>query len=76
MRYLLFGSNEFYYAQGGAHDLLGAGDSIDDLSSSAILQPTGKPDEICWWHIFDIEEKRIISGSDEQPYGAPNLGII
>ncbi len=75
MRYLLFGSNACYYASGGAHDFLGAGNSIDDLTASECLgKKSGRYIE--WFHIFDTETMEIVAGSETQPYGAPDLDEI
>jgi len=69
MRYLLFGSNDTCYAQGGAHDYLGSGDNIDALATSNILDEGG----IVWWHIFDTATLSIVAGTEQQAYGAVNL---
>jgi hypothetical protein len=55
MRYILFGGEE-YYPSDGANDILGFGDSVDDLAQSESL--TGAC--IDWWHIYDLQAKKIV----------------
>jgi hypothetical protein len=75
MRYLLFGSDDCYYAQGGAHDLLGSGDSLDTLLMSDCLKVGGEC--IAWFHVFDTQSGEIVAGSECQAHGAPDLeGVI
>jgi hypothetical protein len=56
MRYILFAGFN-YHPLGGANDILGTGDSIEDLQNSAILRYNPKD----WWHIYDTEEKEIVA---------------
>jgi len=64
MRYLLFGG-ECYYARGGAHDLLGSGNSSDDLIKSEALNAR----DIEWWHVYDTVERKIVCRSEAIPHG-------
>jgi hypothetical protein len=78
MRYILFGSDEVYYANGGAHDFLGCGNSVDDLVNSEVLKVSFERDGdnaivIEWWHIFDTETREIVAGSEQQAHGAGDL---
>jgi len=75
MRYILFGSNEFYYAKGGANDFLGAGNNIDDLVASDVLKEKGEYSDICWWHVFDTKSGTIVAGTKNQAYGADKLEL-
>jgi hypothetical protein len=63
MRYLLFGG-DCYYASGGGHDFLEAGDSIDDLMAAADEE---------WFHVFDTQELVIVAGSQKQSNVADDL---
>lgn len=74
MRYLLFGKDDCYYASGGAHDFMGAGESIDDLAKSEAIM-VGRY-EIAWWHIFDTVYRKIVAVSECQAYGAPDMSEI
>ena len=66
MRYLLFGSCHDVFAEGGAHDLLGTGGSVQSL-----LAIPGK--NIEWFHVFDTETGEIVAGSEKQAVGSPQL---
>ena len=63
MRYLLFGG-ECYYALGGGFDLLGAGNSIDDLLNSEALNGNN----IDWYHVFDTETREIVAQSEARAH--------
>ena len=69
-RYILFGSEECYYASGGMHDFLIAHHSIN-----ALLQLLNEKEykDIEWWHIYDTQKQGIIKGSESQPYGDGDL---
>lgn len=76
MRFLLFGSDECYYALGGGHDLLGIDNEVSNLMIQlAQMSKHRTPNKfthwnykIEWWHIYDIKIKKIIMGSYAQPY--------
>jgi hypothetical protein len=70
MRYLLFGGDA-YYAQGGGHDFLGCGTSIDNLLASECLKDGNC--NIEWFHIFDTTTRKIIAGSKSQAHGAGDI---
>lgn len=76
MRYLLFGSNNCYYAQGGGHDFLDASDNLEELCESNRLKAKGSDSDIEWWHIFDTESCSIVAGTDAQAYGATALSDL
>lgn len=65
-RYYLF-AGQYYYAQGGAHDLIASSDSIDDLNKQIPNEDDCADD---WWHIYDSETKEIVSRSECQAHGA------
>lgn len=74
MRYVLFGGDT-YYAQGGIHDYLGESESLDSLKDSEVLKNWGRRDGLDWWHIYDIQERRIVAGTTQQAHGAPDLNF-
>jgi hypothetical protein len=54
-RYLVFGGH-CYYASGGFRDFLGDFDNLKDAEAI-----TNASEEIEWWHIFDLNNKEIVS---------------
>jgi hypothetical protein len=83
-RYMLFGSEEIYYARGGAYDYVDSSNSLSDLISKGhemckfgpyggYNHETGECNEIDWWHIFDTEKKKIIAGTKMQAHGVDCL---
>lgn len=69
MKYILFGG-EIHYAKGGAHDFINTSECLKDL----IRQALGLMDEeISWWHIINIETKKVITGSPDQAFDAPSV---
>ena len=69
MRYLLFVGEE-YYACGGGHDFLAAGDDLDALILQGEVRCRSDGDDaIDWWHVFDIEQQQIVEGSKRQAHG-------
>jgi len=65
-RYLVFGG-EFYYARGGAHDLLSSHARLEDAVAH------GRAADVQWWHVYDTHEARIVTGTKEQAYDAPDI---
>ena len=57
MRYALFGNTE-NVIKGGWYDLLGMFDDIQGIWRSI------DSSKLHWWHIVDLEEKRITSGGN------------
>ncbi|MEY8214938.1 MAG: hypothetical protein RPR97_10735 [Colwellia sp.] len=74
MRFLLFGSEECFYAKGGANDYIVSGNSIDVLMNTA--NAYRRQNKIEWWHIFDTKTEKIIAGTKYQAHGADNLDIL
>jgi hypothetical protein len=68
-QYWLFGGI-FYYASGGAYDLITTSDNIDDLKNEIEIRSreneTNK--DFDWWQIFDAEIEDIIEQSKGQAY--------
>ncbi len=71
MRYLLFGSSDTYYANGGGWDFLSQSENIEDLHSEIRIQEAKGIQGwvLDWWHIFDSKVGKVISCSPPQPYG-------
>ena len=67
-----------YYASGGLHDYIGSFDTLSEAESVAAETHQIHPeidrqeDDFEWWHIFDMDERRIVKRSEFQGYGAPN----
>ena len=74
-RYILFGGEEFYYASGGSHDFIQASDNKDELIELGEKRAKERYQRngLAWWHLFDMEEEKIIAGSNVQAHGANNL---
>lgn len=72
MRYILFGG-PFYYASGGANDLIASGDDPAELMELAWRYRKGTRDELDWWHIYDTVEQEIVVGTQAQAHQAPDL---
>jgi hypothetical protein len=73
IRYLLFGSDTCYYAEGGARDLLKASDNTESLIELINSNYENKSEhagltKLDWWHIYDLFESKIIMGSKTQPH--------
>lgn len=60
-RFLLFSGDEFY-AGGGAFDLEG---DFDDLEAAVLA---AEDEDADWWHVYDLEEKRIARKSKKDAY--------
>ena len=80
IRYLVFGSEELYYAHGGCHDFLGtAKNEQEALDIVETYNKKGESDTeldylpLEWFHIFDIKQLKIVAGTKLQPPGSPNL---
>jgi len=75
MRYILFGSEDFYYAQGGANDFIKTHDNKEELIElgKKMENESFRPAGVAWWHIFDIKEQKIIAGTKAQAHGALDL---
>ena len=74
-RYWLF-SGEFYYATGGANDLICCGDDLHALIAigrEAVSQPGINSKD--WWHILDVKLGNIVAGTEAQAYGAQDLEL-
>ena len=71
MRYILFGG-PFYYASGGANDLIAWGDDLAELVEVACHRK-GTFDELDWWHVYDTVEHEIVVGTQAQAHQAPDL---
>lgn len=72
MKYYLFGG-ERYYAAGGMHDLIYVSDSIEKIWAfiKTIKEPTYEGSG--WWHLYDMQQQKIIACSVLQPYNAPDF---
>ena len=74
-RYLIFGSDECYYAQGGMNDFICAVNDVSDILP--IIKSDkfgfGNRHSVEWWHVYDAKRKNVFMGSQAQPHGADNL---
>ena len=68
-RYLLFGS-DIYYACGGWEDFIHDFDSLEDAIDIGNNLEDLKYEGIQWWHIVDLELRKIVNRSKEQSYGS------
>jgi hypothetical protein len=75
-RFLLF-AGEFYYAKGGAVDLAGSFDTLEEARAalnSATTELWGdrvviaRAEGDVWWHIYDQELGQIVSASKFSAY--------
>ena len=81
MRYLLFGG-KCYYAQGGMHDFLAHSNDLESLlrtakkhdpkANKSFAEYVKYPD-VDWWHIFDTKAAKIVAGTHDQAYMAPDI---
>ena len=81
--FMLFGSQDCYYASGGWHDFLGTYAALDEAKDAARkwrIRQEWMDDEdfaavrpIEWWHVVDASSGRIVAGSKVQAHGAPVL---
>lgn len=60
-RFLLF-SEQTYYAAGGAFDFDKSFDKVEDAEAEAKRLTEGHGRD--WWHVYDSEERCIISQSE------------
>jgi hypothetical protein len=80
MRYLLF-AGASYYASGGIHDLIDMYETYDEALATASLVMTHRPTKendwtvrnYDWWHIYSMDDRRIVAGSKCQAYGAEEI---
>ncbi|MEX0662099.1 MAG: hypothetical protein WEA58_04070 [Balneolaceae bacterium] len=75
MRYALFGSEYYYYAEGGANDFIKSSENKDELFElgKKMEDENFRPTPVVWWHVFDVKKGTIISGTKYQAHGAPHL---
>lgn len=76
-RFAVF-AGECYYAKGGLHDYAASFDTISDAVEFATQTTLTHPEvgaevaEYEWWHVFDMEERKIVRCSEYQGYGTYN----
>jgi hypothetical protein len=62
-RYLLFAGPE-YYASGGFHDF------INCFASPSEARQAAESMRVDWWHVFDVETRKIVLWGEGHAYGA------
>ena len=70
--YLLF-AGATYYAAGGVHDLRDSFELLEDAKAEGIAAVDGEDANDDWWHVYSIEDGRIVAGSECQALGAGAL---
>jgi hypothetical protein len=68
-RFLLF-AGEIYYASGGFHDLIGSFDSLEEAVSDAENDAPEVSGFRQWWHVFDLDARKVVAQSEKKPHGA------
>jgi hypothetical protein len=77
-RYLLFGSDESYYAKGGANDFIGDFHHISDAVIEGNTRYNfhhGNNHYLDWFHVFDSVSRKICYKSANKPYGDNELNL-
>jgi hypothetical protein len=72
MRYLLFGKDTICYASGGAHDILRGSDDLEMLIAYGTFLEVDENTLLQWWHIYDLETQKIVTGTQWQACDAPD----
>jgi hypothetical protein len=62
MRYILF-LGDLYYPNGGAGDIFASSNDLNDLTTI----PEHFEFDYDWWHIYDVEDQKVIAGSECHP---------
>jgi hypothetical protein len=70
-RFCIFGGPD-YYPRGGWHDFRASRDTLEEAVQAGeklLVNPSG---DYNWWHVFDLQERRVVAQSKYQGYGAPD----
>ena len=68
--FLLFAGSECY-AMGGANDLKGTFDDLEEAVKAGVASFEGGESE--WWHVFSTKDSKIMAGTYYQAYEADRL---
>ena len=68
-RYCVFAGAD-YYPSGGWHDFRASRDTLGEAVGSA--EELMEELQLSWYHVFDLDQRRVVAQSQYQGYGAPN----
>jgi hypothetical protein len=68
-RYCVFAGAD-YYPAGGWHDFRLSRDTLGEAVGSA--EELMEELQLSWYHVFDLDQRRVVAQSQYQGYGAPN----
>ena len=75
-RYLMFGSDECYYASGGWNDFVDSFDTIEEVvaywskwSAREYNRPFGDK-TLVWYHCVDTDISEVVRASKSRPFGS------
>jgi len=77
-RYLLFGSEQAFYATGGANDFIGDFHHVSDAVIEGNTRYNfyhGNKHYLEWFHVFDSVSRKICYKSATKPYGDNELHL-
>jgi hypothetical protein len=70
-RYCVFAGAD-YYPSGGWHDFRASRDMLGEavqVGEKLLANPSG---DCNWYHVFDLDQRRVVAKSQHQGYGAAN----
>ena len=68
-RYCVFAGAD-YYPAGGWHDFRLSRDTLEQAVAAA--EELMEELQLSWYHVFDLDQRRVVAQSQYQGYGAPN----
>ena len=70
-RYCVFAGAD-YYPSGGWHDFRASRDTLEEAVQAAEALMEDEFLQCSWYHVFDMDQRRVVAKSQYQGYGAPN----